>query len=159
MELWFLRHGQAVSREDWDGDDAHRPLSPGGTQRMERLAAVVGAWGVSVDRILHSPLVRAEQTARIVAQAFGTLGAVERDQRLAPGFGSLELRALLGTHRSAERLLLIGHEPDFSRVISSCVGGGRIEMKTGSMACLELDRTDELSGTLRWLLASALLPS
>ena len=159
MEVWFLRHGEAVAREDWDGDDAHRPLSPRGTQRMERLSAAVASWGVIVDRVLYSPLVRAQQTARIIARAFATLGALEQDDRLAPGFGPQELRAVLKEHRKAERLLLVGHEPDFSRVISSCVGGGRIEMKTGSLACVELDRREEPSGTLRWLVASAVLPS
>jgi len=150
MELYFLRHGDAVSGEKWKGRDAQRPLSPQGVALMERESPAISLLCPGLDLILTSPLVRARQTAEIVARRLGQQNVLEVEDRLSPGFGVDELAAIIRERHVAASLMLIGHEPDFSRVISACIGGGRVEVKKGSLIRVDLEKTSSLSGVLAW---------
>jgi 8-oxo-(d)GTP phosphatase len=55
MKLYFLRHGIAGERTEWKGEDADRPLTGKGIQRMEEIAATMAQWGLKPDAILSSP--------------------------------------------------------------------------------------------------------
>jgi phosphohistidine phosphatase len=155
--LYFLRHGQAENREDWAGDDAKRPLTAQGKKRMERETAGIRAMGLSFDVIISSPLVRAYQTADIVAKAQGRSSRLLRDDRVGPGFGAPQLAAILEEHRRAGAVMLVGHEPDFSETISHLTGGGRVAMKKGALAYVQLDDAAPLQGTLVWLIPAKAL--
>jgi phosphohistidine phosphatase len=157
MEIYFLRHGDAGSRETWKGTDASRPLSDEGAARMAREASTMALLRLPLDRILASPLVRAQQTAEIVARRLRLLDAMTEDDRLAPGFGIDELRSIVREHRGLTGLLLVGHEPDFSSVISACTGGGRVECKKGCLARVDIADPASLSGLLVWLLPPRVL--
>ena len=157
MEVYFLRHGDAGSRETWKGSDASRPLSDEGAARMEREASTLALLRLPLDRILTSPLVRAQQTAEIVARRLNLLDALAEDDRLAPGFGMAELGRIMREHRALTALLLVGHEPDFSTVISACIGGGRIECKKGGLARVDIEDPTTLAGLLVWLLPPRVL--
>jgi phosphohistidine phosphatase len=156
MKLYFLRHGQAGSRQDWQEDDSKRPLTVEGKKRMQREAAAVWRLDPSLDVIISSPLVRALQTAEIVAKARGSAVRLVTDGRLAPGFGPERLRAIVAEHRNAKGLMLVGHEPDLSETISQ-VTGGRIVMKKGALACVEVEDPSSLEGTLAWLIPPKVL--
>jgi len=155
--LFFLRHGQAGSRGDWHGDDTQRPLTAEGKKRMAQEAAGIRALGLSLDLIISSPLVRAYQTAQIVAKAQGTGIGLVRDARLQPGFGPTHLAAILEEHGRAQGLMLVGHEPDFSETIGHVTGGSRVVMKKGGLACVQLDDPASLQGTLVWLIPPKVL--
>ena len=157
MELYFLRHGDAGAAAGWKGSDAERPLSREGIARMEQEASAMARLGLAVDAILTSPLVRALQTADIVARKMHMTKAVAVEERLSPGFGTEELLGILADRPSLRGLLLVGHEPDFSRVISACIGGGRVECKKGSLVRVDLEDPRSLTGTLAWLLPPRLL--
>lgn len=157
MELYFLRHGDAVSGEAWKGKDAQRPLSAQGAALMEREAVAIARLCPRVDVMLCSPLVRARQTAEIVARKLGRPELPEAEERLSPGFGVDELAAILRERHGAGALMLIGHEPDFSRVISACIGGGRVEVKKGSLLRVDLEKASSLSGVLAWNLPVSVL--
>jgi phosphohistidine phosphatase len=157
MELYFLRHGDAGSREQWKGGDSQRPLSEEGERRMQREASALALLRPSVQLILTSPLVRARQTAQIAARALGMEDRLEEDERLAPGFGTEELSRILSEHRDLRGLMLVGHEPDFSQVISACIGGGRVECKKGALARVDIDDPRSPSGTLAWLVPPRVL--
>jgi phosphohistidine phosphatase len=152
LKLYFLRHGQAGNRQDWHGDDSERPLTAEGMKRLKREAAAIWKLGLSLDVIISSPLVRAFQTAEIVAKAADSTARVITDDRLAPGFGPKELTAILADHSGARGLLLVGHEPDFSETIGQVTGGGRITMKKGSLAYVEVEDPSSLEGALVWLI-------
>ncbi len=102
-------------------------------------------------------MARAEQTARIVARALGLLEVLASDERLAPGFGQRELQSILEENRARKAVLLVGHAPDLGRVLSACIGGGRVEMKTGGLARVELDSPEGVSGQLLALLPQRLI--
>lgn len=157
MEIYFLRHGEAGKSSGGRGGDAERPLTEEGVARMEREAGLIATLRLGLDLIMTSPLVRAQQTAEIVARELHLLDALVIDDRLAPGFGPKELRAILREHRANTALMLVGHEPDFSSIIAACIEGGRIECKKGGLARVDLDDPDALSGRLVWLLPPRVL--
>jgi phosphohistidine phosphatase len=157
MEIYFLRHGDAGSRESWKGSDASRPLSDEGAARMEREASAMALLQLRLGLILSSPLVRARQTAEIVARTLKLADALADDDRLAPGFGIDELGGIMREHRAVTALMLVGHEPDFSTVIAACIGGGRVDCKKGGLARVDFQDPSSLSGLLVWLLPPRVL--
>jgi phosphohistidine phosphatase len=152
VKLYFLRHGEAGSRQDWRGDDSERPLTSAGKKRMKREAAGIRKLKLPLDFIISSPLVRALQTAEIVAKAHGSAVRLVTDGRLRPGFAPKHLAALVAEHRDAGGVMLVGHEPDFSETISRVTGGGRLTMKKGALAYVEVEDRASVKGTLVWLI-------
>jgi phosphohistidine phosphatase len=156
MEVYFLRHGEAGKSGRGQGGDAARELTEEGIARMEREAASISALRLRLDAVLTSPLVRARQTAEIVARKLRLLDALAVDERLSPGFNPEGLRRILREHGSASALMVVGHEPDFSGTIAACIGGGRVECKKGALVRVDFD-PDSFSGTLIWLLPPRVL--
>jgi phosphohistidine phosphatase len=157
MKLYFLRHGLALDRQDWREDDSKRPLTEDGMERLKRTAAAIAALGLEPDAILTSPLVRAHQSAAIVAAALPGKNKVLTDERLSPGFDRNQLASILRDHPGAESLMLVGHEPGMSTTVSGVIGGGRIELKKGGLACVKLIEPRALRGELLWLIPPRLL--
>jgi phosphohistidine phosphatase len=158
MHLFFLRHGEAEERRP-GLRDADRHLTPEGIAEMQMVAAGLAALDVKVDRVLSSPLPRALETAQIAAEALGiSAGSVVTDARLEAGAFRLgSLQSLLETEPRSARLLLVGHEPDFSMVVGQLVGGAAIEFKKAGLARVEIDRVEPGHGVLRWLLTPQIL--
>lgn len=148
--IYFLRHGKA-DRTAWDGADDRRPLTDEGREALERSAAGLQRLDLGVDLVLSSPLVRAVQTADIVADILGCAGGVVVDRRLGPSFGPGDLAALLAEHHEG-RLLLVGHEPSFSAVVGMVTGGSRLTFRKGGLARVDLVRERPPRGSLEWLL-------
>jgi phosphohistidine phosphatase len=157
MELYLLRHGDAMPAQASKGGDAQRPLSEAGAARVKREADALALLRLPVQVILTSPLVRARQTAEIVARRVSLLESLHEDDRLSPGFGEPELAGILREHRDLRGILLVGHEPDFSRVISACIGGGKVECGKGSLARVDIEKPGSLRGVLAWLLPAGFL--
>ncbi len=155
MQLFLVRHGESVHKDEWKGEEGQRPLTAEGAALIRREAAALARLEPGVSRILASPLARALQTARCLADALGLPGSP--DDRLAPGFDVAALRSLLGEHRGPGALLLVGHEPDFSRIIAACAGGARVELKTGGVACLDITDLQGPRGSLLWLIPCRVL--
>ena len=154
--LYFLRHGLA-DRSEWAGDDYLRPLTPRGKQQMARTAETIARLDLGLDLIISSPLVRAYQTAEIVAAGLGLRDRLVSDERLGPGFGLTELRRILSERVGLTALMLVGHEPDFSDTISALIGGGRVVCKKGGLARVDCPDDSGLTGELVWLAPPALL--
>ncbi len=125
--IWLLRHGEA---EDGEGKpDAERDLTKKGERQSREAGLAMKAMGVKLDVCLASPKVRARRTAELACEALGV--EVELDERLAGGdFDPLELAAGRG------EVMLVGHEPDFSRAIA-IVTGSRVKLKKGGLAALD----------------------
>ena len=86
MNLYIVRHGPAEPRDQYArGSDAQRPLTAAGKHKTSRAAQGLSAAGCRPDRIISSPLVRAKQTAEIIASALGGDISVEFSELLAPG--------------------------------------------------------------------------
>jgi phosphohistidine phosphatase len=156
MELYFMRHGAADKRSEWQGDDGLRRLTEEGAAQVRRAARALVAAGLSVDAVVTSPLVRARQTADIAAEELGFGDAVREDERLAGGLNRQVLARLLADLGNPERVLLVGHEPDFSMTIGQLTGGSVI-CKKGGIARVDLADPATLDGQLVWLAPPRLL--
>ena len=145
MQLYFLRHGEA-DWPHWTRSDDERPLTDFGKKEARQVAKFLNRLKVKPDLIVTSPLPRALQTAEAAAEQLKT--KLLQDQALEPGFGISELKAVLKRHRS-KVLMLVGHEPDFSSVISALTGGF-IKMSKAGVALIDIDPETE-KGRLLWL--------
>lgn len=157
MDLYFLRHGDAGKKESWQGPDSERPLSEEGIDQARATASVLAALKPGITLILSSPFVRARQTAEILAQAMDPRAELRDDDRLAPGFGRDEAAELIRENAGIAAMMLVGHEPDFSRAISACIGGGRVDLGKGALALVRLEETPSLKGALLWLVPPKVL--
>ena len=155
MELYFLRHGVAADVGPAGQGDAGRPLTKEGIAKMEAGARGMHRLGLRLDALLSSPLVRARETAAIVGRELGL--ELQLDEKLAPGCDMAQLFALLGEHRVAERVMLVGHEPDFSTLIGALTGGSQVLMKKGGLGRVDIERLEQGAGTLIWLLPPRIL--
>jgi phosphohistidine phosphatase len=152
MRIYFLRHGRA-DRSSWHGiNDYERPLTLDGKERMARQAEFMAEMDLGLDVILSSPLTRALQTAEIVAERLNLLDRCFEDELLEPGMGPADLATSLEKYPHADAIMLVGHEPDFSRTIGYLIGDGEVVCKKGSLARVDLVDAGELSGVLVYLI-------
>ena len=100
MELYFLRHGIAADEGPAGMGDAGRPLTKDGIAKMQAGARGMRRLGLRLDVLLSSPLVRARETAAIIARELGL--ELQLADELAPGCDIAQLFALLGEHRAAD---------------------------------------------------------
>ena len=156
LQLHLLRHADAGDPGAWPGDDAERPLSDKGYAQAERLALHLALLGFEPDVLLSSPKVRALQTAEIVASALGR--EVRVDDRLGGGLSLGVVEVILRDAGEPSRPVLVGHDPDFSDLLST-LADAPVEMKKGALARVDLpDALRAGGGRLRWLLPPDLLP-
>lgn len=157
MKVYFLRHGIAADPDEWKGDDASRPLTAEGRERMEREAKALAKLGLDPGVIVTSPLVRAKQTAEILADALKMRKKLVEDGRLAQNFDRAKLAGVLQDHAGVENVVVVGHEPDFSALVGEIVGGAAIALKKGGIACVELASASAPAGELLWLVPPKVL--
>ena len=158
MNLYILRHGIAVERgTPGVAKDEDRSLTPKGERRLWRITEAMSALELTFDLILSSPYLRAKQTAEIVAEAFRARKKLELLDSLTPdGDPKTLIEHLNGLQPAAESVLLVGHEPYLSGLISRLVSGNvglAVELKKGGLCRLT---TESLKygrcATLEWLL-------
>jgi phosphohistidine phosphatase len=145
MHLYFLRHGEA-DWPNWTKPDDERPLTDFGKKEVRQVAKLLERLKVRPDLIVTSPLPRASQTANIAAEPLKA--KVREDEALEPGFGIAELRTVLEGQRS-KVLMLVGHEPDFTNVISALTGAS-LKLSKAGVALLDVDPESE-QAKLLWL--------
>jgi phosphohistidine phosphatase len=144
MILYLLRHGEA--ERPFPGlEDAVRALTPEGVARLERQAAALARSGLRVDRVLTSPLVRARQTAALVASALGT--PVAEEGLLRPRCTLEEVTEMVARAGAGEHLLCVGHEPDLSEHVLGLTGS-IVVMRPGMLAVIEVIRARPRGGVL-----------
>lgn len=157
MRLYFLRHGLAGSAGDWPGPDGERPLTPEGVERMKREAQAMARLGLKLDAVISSPLLRALQTAEIVADRLALRDRLVVDARVGPGFSLAALEEIVAEHAGQGDLMLVGHEPSFSETVGGLVGGGRVVMKKGGLACVDVPGPLRSGAELLWLIPPKIL--
>lgn len=124
--IWLLRHGQA---SDDAPDDAGRPLTEKGERQSRAAGRALAALGVELDACLTSPKVRARDTASLACAELG-LQPEEAEALRGGDFDPANLAAGRG------EVLLVGHEPDFSRAVQAMTGA-RIDLKKGGIAAVD----------------------
>jgi phosphohistidine phosphatase len=171
MELYFIRHGIAVDRSA-EIPEEDRSLTPLGREKTLAMARRLKALDLKFDRLLSSPLCRAQETA-VILQEVGLAKQVELWPGLRPGtplqhwLDWWNAAGMGQTARPTElRLALVGHEPDLSSWAVQLLGGtlGGVEpLQLKKAGILGLTLPDEPPfvgrGQLFWLTPPRLLLS
>ncbi len=162
LELYFVRHAVAAERGTAYPDDGRRPLTPEGAQRWKTAVVGLRAFGVQVDVVLTSPLMRAEETAAILAAGLKPAPRVITVDALAPGARLADVSAAITAYagvRKASRLALVGHEPDLGELAAKLLGArGAIEFKKGAVCRIDVARAMPGGpGVLRWFVPPRVL--
>lgn len=131
--LWLLRHGEAEPH-DADADDARR-LTERGREQSRAAGRALAALGVEFQHVFTSPKVRALETARLACEALG-VEPVEH-LPLRAGFAREHALELLAATGDDQRVLIVGHDPDFSQLVYD-ITGGRVALKKGGIAGLKV---------------------
>jgi len=139
--------------------DADRRLTKKGRDDIAAAGRWMAAQGLRFDLIAASPFVRAQETAAIIAETLGEKDVLVTWKELAPGGNTDSVCHLLGKHPDRGSILLVGHEPLLSALISRIVTGeenAAIAMSKGTLAKIrEFTCTMSPSGELHWLVTAA----
>lgn len=161
MELYIVRHGIAIDREDPKcPPDPERYLTEEGIEKTKRVAAGVAAVSASPDLLLSSPYVRAMQTAEIFAMALDyPKQKIRRTDLLLPGAEPTLFFRELVKDKQTSTLFIFGHAPQLDDVISTALGLKHhiTTLKKAGVALVELRRVSPPSGQLVWLAPPKLL--
>jgi phosphohistidine phosphatase len=159
MQLLIIRHGIAEEAAPGD-DDSGRSLTSDGEKKMKSVAAGLQTIVETLDVIGASPLLRAQQTAKIVADAYGDL-PIDTVDALSPGSEPSAIVDWLGQHASAKLVAIVGHEPHLGMLVTWFMTGAqnsRVELSKGGAALLEFSsRPSAASAILQWLLTGSQL--
>jgi phosphohistidine phosphatase len=160
-QLYLIRHGVAEERGDAWPDDAKRPLSEEGIERLQRSVRGLARLDVWIDLVLTSSLVRARQTADIVASAFDPRPSIITIESLAPEGSYASLVADLEKHARKTRVALVGHEPGIGELGARLIGSRHsFEFKKGAVCRIDVDEIPPVGpGDLRWMLTPKVMMS
>ncbi|MEM1117356.1 MAG: histidine phosphatase family protein, partial [Bacteroidota bacterium] len=159
-----LRHGKS----DWDADyvgDHERPLAERGQKGARKMGRFLTTARVVPDRAITSSAVRARETLATAAEAGGWTGPARVTDALYEATPEEVLREIRKEPDDAQTVIVVGHQPTWSRTISMLIGGGQIEVKTATVARVDVavERWADVQagrGTLAFLLPpSALRPN
>lgn len=155
VELLVLRHAHAGDSATWEQPDELRPLTEKGRHQAERVGRLLAAAAYVPEVVLASPLVRARETAEIVADLLGIPVRLER--RLGEMVDLPILEQILDDAGNPARPVIVGHDPDFSELVSELVGAP-VPMRKGALARIDVERPlAPGAGELRWLVPPDLL--
>jgi phosphohistidine phosphatase len=163
MKLYLLRHG--IAEETGHGDpvrDRERRLTPEGAERVHEIARGLRRLGVKPEVILTSPLVRARQTADIVAEVLGLGDRLEETEHLGvPPDSTALVRQISKLRPRPDAVMLVGHEPhlsEFAALLIAGTTGAALAFKKGGLARLEAPVLEAgRCATLEWLLPPRVL--
>jgi phosphohistidine phosphatase len=155
MNLYIMRHAEA-EQEAQSGGDESRKLTERGRGRVRDAAKGLRTLGLRFDALLTSPLLRATETAGIIATEYSNDPAPRVLPELAPEIPPREALAAFTAFARHDSVLAVGHEPQVSELVAlllSANGNVAIRFKKG--ACIALDTPQAIepgSAELMWML-------
>lgn len=161
MQLYIVRHGIAIDREDPKSPpDPERFLTEEGIDKTKEVAKGVAKLGITPDLLISSPYVRAMQTAEIFASALDyPKQKIRRSDLLLPGTEASLFYKELAKDKQSGIVLCFGHAPQLDDLIAAGLGSKHplSSLKKAGIAMLELKRISPPSGELVWLATPKLL--
>ena len=158
-DLYLVRHAIAAQRgEEWP-DDSKRPLTEAGINRFKEVVEGLAWLDVDIDEIFTSPLVRAKQTATLLAHGLGNKTSVKTLDALAPGYAPRQVMNELSRMAKHHRIALVGHEPGLGELASHLIGSSRaLPFKKGGVCYIAIQGlTSRRPGELVWFLPPKVL--
>jgi phosphohistidine phosphatase len=157
MDLYLIRHAHAVDGDGMRDDD--RPLSREGRRQALDVASALARQKVRVERIVTSPLVRAVETAELVAVTLGFDGGLDVAEAMRPDGSWKELLREVLEHTGAESLALVGHEPTIGHYLSKLLHQKGLSMAKGAVVRLDWQGAEEPAKVVWTLSPKRLDPS
>jgi phosphohistidine phosphatase len=158
-ELYLVRHAIAAERGDEWPDDTKRPLTKRGVTRFRECVTGLRELETAVDEIFTSPLVRAKQTADILAAGMDGKPPVKVLDALAPGHTAQNVMTQLAKAATRRRIALVGHEPELGELAAHLIGASRaMPFKKGGVCRVDMESLRSRSaGTLIWFVGPKVL--
>jgi phosphohistidine phosphatase len=160
IELYILRHGIAVDPGTPGIADDDRRLTPEGRKKMRQIAAGLRRLDLQLDRVLTSPLARARATAEIVASELGLRDRIEIATALHAAASAASIKTWLNG-RSEDRLMIVGHNPSLSELVSLLVSGSGqtpiCDLKKGGVAALVRGSATSNRFDIAWIATPGLI--
>jgi phosphohistidine phosphatase len=161
MQLYIVRHGIAIDREDPKSPaEAERYLTEEGVDKTKQVAKGVAALGIHADLMISSPYVRAMQTAEIFAGALDyPKSKIRSTDSLLPGAEPTAILRELAREKNVSSVFCFGHAPHVDGLLAAAVGAPRhiTSMKKAGVALVELKRLSPPNGQLIWLVTPKLI--
>jgi len=143
MDIYFLRHASAGDSTLNPAKDDVRPLDKLGIEQSHNVGVALAALKVSFDAILCSPLLRAQQTAKIVAEEIGHKDKIITEPALEPGGSYEQFQSIVSRYGKEKAILVVGEgAPD------------AIEVKKAAIAKVQKDGNRAM---LKWCLPPKVL--
>ena len=158
-ELYLVRHAIADDRgPDWP-DDSKRPLTEHGIARFKEVVAGLTEIDVELEEVFTSPLVRARQTAQLLAAGVRGKPSVRVLKALEPGHGPAAVLQQLAREIRKSQVALVGHEPDLGELAAHLVGASKpLAFKKGGVCRIDVQvLPPRRSGILVWMLPPKIL--
>ncbi len=161
MDLYIVRHGIAIDREDPKcPPDPERYLTEEGINKTRQIAKAVAALGITPDLLISSPYVRAMQSAEFFADALDySKQKIRRTDLLLPGAESSALFRDLAKDKQSSTVFLFGHAPHLDELIAAAFASKHpiTALKKAGVAALQLKRISPPSAEFLWLATPRLL--
>lgn len=159
MQIVIMRHAQAIELGSHGvTEDEDRFLTEEGRLQAIEMAKSLLNKGIRIDGLISSPLIRARQTAELVAEIYGIArDSIQTTNHLAPGLRCKRLARFMRQHAS-DHVAIFGHEPDLGIFTGWLIGSkaARVTFAKGGVACLEADDDIQRSSAeLQWLVTPA----
>jgi phosphohistidine phosphatase len=161
MELYIVRHGIAIDREDPKCPaDPERFLTEEGIEKSRQAAKGVAEIASVPDLILTSPYLRALQTAELFADVLEySKNKIRKSELLLPGAEPMQLFRELAKDKELSSVFVVGHAPHLDDMLATAIGTKHhiSALKKSGVAYVELKRLVPPSGELVWLATPKLL--
>ena len=157
MDIYFLRHASADDPKLNPARDAERELDKLGIEQSHSVGRALAAMKVAVDEILSSPLTRAQQTAKIVAEEIGHEAKIIAEPALEPGGSYEQFQSMLSRYGSKAAIMIVGHNPSMTEFLNKLLIGDApdaIEVKKATIAKVQ---TNGNRAMLKWCLPPKVL--
>jgi phosphohistidine phosphatase len=159
--LLVMRHAESDGGASF-GSDHERPLAGRGIEAARRMGRFVTTSGTVPDLVLSSTAVRALTTIELAAEAGEWDCEIVTSPDLYASAPERVLEVIGEIDNVVDRLLIAGHEPTWSSLVTWLIGGGTVRMPTAAVACLDLPHGDWIdlapaTCDLRWFMTPKML--
>lgn len=153
MEIYFLRHANAGESKLNRTKDEQRPLDKLGIEQCHIVGRALAGLKIAPDAIISSPLLRARQTAEIVASQTGHEDQVIIDDAMRPEASYEQFEELLARHKDKDAIMLVGHNPSQTEFLNRLLTGGQgepIDFKKAAVARVDVEPAKP--AVLKWMI-------
>lgn len=156
MDLYLVRHAEAVSLGGHVTRDADRPLTSRGEADAALMGGLLARIAPNIEIVISSPLVRAVRTGEIIGGTIGDHPIFHITEHLAPGFRQRSLWEEMLALSGGANLVAVGHQPDLGMFISYLIAdssGASVALSPCSVAHIKVESMgSRREAYLRWLL-------